>query len=313
MTAMTIEFDPCAPGELAMIGFGEAGAAFLKGWRSDFQGFAPRVYDIKTDASDPAVREAKLADCDGAGARACDGVAAALEGARLVFSLVTADQAVVAAAAAAPALAPGALFLDCNSCSPGAKRRSAEAVEAAGGHYVDVAVMAPVHPRLSRTPLLVSGPHAASALAALGRLAMVAQAVEGGVGAASSIKMIRSVMIKGLEALVAECVLAGRRAGVDAAVLASLDETFPGFGWPARASYMLERVMTHGVRRAAEMREVAATVDELGLPAAMATATVAWQQAIGDLSLDAVAAGQGHDARADAILAALGLVAADRG
>ena len=89
----------------------------------------------------------------------------------------------------------------------------------AGGRYIDTAVMAPVHPKLHKTPLLLSGPDAEEALAVTRALDMAANAVPGGVGAASSNKMIRSVMMKGLEALVLECVLAGRKAGVDEAVL----------------------------------------------------------------------------------------------
>ena len=138
--------------------------------------------------------------------------------------------------------------------------------------------MSPVHPRLHRTPLLISGPHADAAAAALRSLDMAPKIHAGPVGSSSAIKMIRSVMIKGLEALACECALAGRAAGVDAVVLASLDETFPGFDWKKRVAYMMERVMTHGVRRAAEMREVALTVDELGLDGAMSRGAVAWQQ-----------------------------------
>jgi hypothetical protein len=110
---------------------------------------------------------------------------------------------------------------------------------------------------------------------------------EGAVGAASSVKMIRSIMMKGLEALVCECVLAGRKAGVIETVLDSLDDTYPGFDWRKRSAYMLERVMTHGVRRAAEMREVALTVDLFGLKGEMSRASVGWEQAIGELGLRA--------------------------
>ena len=108
---------------------------------------------------------------------------------------------------------------------------------------------------------------------------------DGPVGSSSAIKMIRSIMMKGLEALVCECVLAGRKAGVIETVLDSLDDTYPGFDWRKRSAYMLERVMTHGVRRAAEMREVALTVDLLGLDGAMSRASVGWQQTVGDLGL----------------------------
>jgi hypothetical protein len=117
--------------------------------------------------------------------------------------------------------------------------------------------------------------------------------------------MIRSIMMKGLEALVCECVLAGRKAGVIETVLDSLDDTYPGFNWGKRSAYMLERVMTHGVRRAAEMREVALTVDLLGLNGAMSRASVGWEQTIGELDLRSTAA-EAADYRilADAILVA---------
>ncbi len=85
--------------------------------------------------------------------------------------------------------------------------------------------------------------------------------VPGAVGAASSIKMIRSVMVKGLEALTAECFLAADAAGVTEAVRASLDASWPGTDWGAKADYNLERMMAHGIRRAAEMEEVAKTLD----------------------------------------------------
>ena len=122
------------------------------------------------------------------------------------------------------------------------------------------------------------------------------------VGDASSIKMLRSVMIKGLEALSAECMLAARRAGVEGAVLASLQASDPGWDWRGRSAYNLERMMVHGARRAAEMREVAATLRELGLPDRMAAATAEWQDQIAALHL----AGGADDLvdRADRILGA---------
>ncbi len=303
--------DPLVPGAIAYVGFGEAASAVLQGWRQALPAIRPSVYDLKTDSVDPGVRAAKLRDYRQWEVEGRDTLAAALAGAKIVFSLVTADQAHTAALAAASNLPAGALYLDGNSCSPGAKRLSAKAIEAAGGRYVDVAIMAPVHPALHKTPLLVSGPHADAALELLARLGMVATSVEGGIGAASSIKMVRSIMIKGLEALVAECMLSARLAGVEAPVIASLDKSFPGFDWTGRSAYMLERVMTHGIRRAAEMREVAATVTELGLDAGMARATVDWQQAIGDLHLDASQVGSTLEERADAVLAALDAAHAD--
>ena len=292
---------------IAFIGFGEAARAFLDGWRTN-PGFKARVsaYDIKTDSLDAKVRAAKQADYAAANVIGASSAPDALAGAEAAFAVVTADQAHEAALAALPGLAKGALFFDCDSCAPQTKVRAAEAVEAAGGRYVDVAVMAPVHPRLHRTPLLISGPHADVAAPALAALDMSAKIHAGPVGAASSVKMIRSIMMKGLEALVCECVLAGTRARVIDTVLDSLDDTYPGFDWKKRSAYMLERVMTHGVRRAAEMREVALTVDLLGLRSEMSRASVGWEQAVGELGLRTTAA-EAADYRilADRILAEL--------
>jgi 3-hydroxyisobutyrate dehydrogenase-like beta-hydroxyacid dehydrogenase len=294
-------------GSIAFLGFGEAAQAFLAGWRTNAN-FKARIcaYDIKTDSPDSEVRTAKRADYAAANVLGASTAAEALTGAEAVFSVVTADQAHEAAIAALPGLAKGALFFDCDSCAPQTKTRTAQDVEAAGGLYVDVAVMAAVHPRLHRTPLLISGPHVEAAAPALASLGMSATIHDGPVGAASSVKMIRSVMMKGLEALVCECVLAGRKAGVIETVLDSLDDTYPGFDWKKRSAYMLERVMTHGVRRAAEMREVALTVDLLGLKGEMSRASVGWEQAIGELGLRANGA-EAADYRvlADRILAAL--------
>lgn len=264
---------------IAMIGFGEAGRAFVAGWGDRVAGQVA-AHDLK--ATEPAMQAAARA----AGLACHADPAGALDGATLAFCLVTADQALAAAQTAAPHLPPGLIWCDGNSCAPGTKRRAAAVIEGAGGRYVDLAIMAPVHPRLNRTPCLVGGPHAAAVQPVLEALDMDLRVMGAKVGDASAIKMMRSVMIKGMEALTAECLLAARRAGVEDQVIASLQASDPGWNWAARGAYNLERMMVHGARRAAEMREVAATLRELGLPDRMATATVDWQDQIAALHLD---------------------------
>ncbi len=285
--------------DLAFVGFGEAATAIVEGWGVGGDG-STAAYDIKTDDPVAEISQGKFADYEASGVAGKATLGEALAGAELIFSLVTADQAETVAKAAVPHLTRNAMFLDGNSCAPGTKRRSATAIEAAGARYVDVAIMSPIRPALHKSPMLLSGPHAEAALDVMERLDMNATIAEGEVGTASSIKMMRSVMIKGMEALVLECVLAARQAGVEDVVLESLEKTYPGFDWPARAAYMMERVTTHGLRRAAEMREVALTVDELGLDGGMSRATADWQQRIGELGL--APGEEDHKARADAIL-----------
>ena len=289
--------DTPAPAQIALLGFGEAGQAFARGWRQDVPALQIRAFDIKTDGPDAAGKRADYALAQVTGVVSPEG----LHGLDL-FSLVTADQA--GAAAQAARLAPGALFLDANSCAPETKRANAAVIEAAGGRYVDMAIMAPVHPRLHRVPVLLSGPHAEAAQALCDSLGMKVTIAGPDVGQASAVKMLRSVMVKGIEALCLESLLAARAAGVEGQVIASLDASHPGWDWATKAAYNLERVTTHGPRRAAEMREVAATVAALGLDNGMSRATAAWQDSVGALGLR-TAQDDEFSARADAVLAAL--------
>lgn len=262
--------------DVAFIGFGEAGIAFATP--------GLRAYDRKT--GDHLTHDAKQADYAATGVTGCASPADALAGAATVLSLVTADQALAAARDNAPLLAAGALWLDMNSVAPGTKRRAAQAIETAGGRYVDVAVMAPVHPARLAVPLLVAGPHAWNAAAALEAIGFTNVNIAGArVGDASAIKMIRSVMIKGIEALTAECILAAGRAGVTEAVLASLDMSSTVQGWAGRADYNLERMLVHGLRRAAEMEEVARTLEDLGIDPVMTRGTILRQNTLGALGI----------------------------
>lgn len=265
---------------IALIGFGEAGSTFARagGWEAD-----ARVFDRKTDGADTATMRARYAD---AGVEGAATLAEALADRPLVLSLVTADQALAVAQAAAPHLAPGALYCDGNSVAPQTKQAAARAVEAAGAHYVDCAILAPVDPARLAVPLLVSGAQAEAAAAVLAALGFQNISIVGdAVGRASSIKMIRSVMVKGIEALTAECLLAAEAAGVRDAVLASLDASERPRPWEVRADYNLDRMLVHGLRRAAEMEEVVKTIEALGTGAAMTRGTVERQRAIGTLGL----------------------------
>lgn len=278
---------------VTFIGFGEAAMAFAVGLP-----IAARAYDRKTNI--PELRPAKLADYARFGVSGQASNAAALEGAELVLSLVTADKALAAACETAGAIAPGALYCDMNSVAPETKRAAAEAIERAGGRYVDVAVMAPVHPARCAVPLLMSGPHSEAAMRALEQIGFSdLRMVAGPAGAASSIKMIRSVMVKGIEALSAECVLAAYAAGVQNEVIASLDASWPGANWARRFDYNLDRMLVHGARRAAEMEEVVKTLEALGTGSAMSRGTVERQRALGRIGSAAPA---GLSAKIDLIL-----------
>ena len=267
--------------KIALIGYGEVGRILAEDLR--VQGREVTAFDMKLQRE--ATATPLRAHAAAHGVRLADGPAPAVAGAELVISAVTASQTVAVAQTAAPGLAPGAFFLDFNSASPGAKGQAAQVVNAAGGRYVEGAVMTSVPPYRIRVPLLLGGPHAAVLEPLLQELGFSgAKVASDTLGVASATKMCRSVMIKGLEAMVIESFTAARAHGVEDAVIASLHETFPGIDWEKQASYFFQRAIEHGRRRAEEMREVAVTVKEAGLDAFSAAGTADRQAQVADLA-----------------------------
>jgi 3-hydroxyisobutyrate dehydrogenase-like beta-hydroxyacid dehydrogenase len=214
--------------------------------------------------------------------RVATSAADAVHDAEIVIAAVTAASSYEAAQSVAGRLKGKPLYLDVNSVSPGRKRTTAKLL---GGEarYVDVAIVSAIYPARHRSPMMLAGPHAAAAEPVLASLGMKTQIVGDEVGAAAAIKMIRSVMIKGIEALTLECFLAASRAGVADQVAASLHNNYPGVDWHKMSEYNIERMVSHGIRRAAEMREVADTLRELGVSPLMTAGTIERQQQLGEI------------------------------
>jgi 3-hydroxyisobutyrate dehydrogenase-like beta-hydroxyacid dehydrogenase len=288
---------------VSFIGFGEAGQAIASGLR-DTGIERITAWDIlfPETAGTPLKSAAEIM-----GVRAASSAADAVRETDIVISAVTAASSADAARSTAPHLNGKPYFLDINSVSPGRKQETANLLGDAA-RYVDVAVIAPIHPARHRTPLLISGPHADRVSPMLRELEMQFTVVGPGTGSAAAIKMIRSVMIKGIEALTIECFLAASRAGVLEEVTASLKNNYPTLDWTRIADYNLERMASHGERRAAEMEESAATLRELGLEPLMVDSTVKRQRemgAIGKQEKVRETLKSGHATILDAISAAI--------
>ena len=275
--------------QIALIGYGEVGRILGEDLRA--VGHEATAFDLKlrSDAGKPmrahaAAHRVTLAESHGDAVRSAE----------LVVSAVTASQTVAAAEACARGLRAGSFFLDLNSASPGAKITAAEHIARGGGRYVEGAVMTSVPPHRIKVPLLLGGPHAAALLPALDDLGFAAKVASDQLGIASATKMCRSVMIKGLEAMVIESFTAARRYGVEGALIKSLRETFPGVDWEKQAAYFFQRVIEHGRRRGEEMREAAVTVREAGLQPWSAAATAERQTWVADLADEGVFGKRGH-------------------
>lgn len=289
---------------IGMLGYGEVGKTFAAGllpWVGSV-----RTWDLKF--GHVWLREAERAHAAAAGVSAADSMADACRDADLLISAVTASSTLAVAREAAAHIRGGTVFLDLNSASPSTKQEAAALIDGAGGVYVEAGVMTSVPPYGIRVPMLLGGAQAPLLAEILMSWGMDAQVASTKLGVASAIKMCRSVMIKGLEALVIESYTTARAYGVEDQVIPTLQETFPGIDWQQSGAYFFSRVAQHGKRRAEEMRESARTVQESGFAPIMAGAIADKQQWVADHAGQDVFKNIGKDARwqdyADRLIAA---------
>ena len=254
---------------IAFIGFGEVGQRFALDL-SKVANVALSAFDIAFDTA--AGRDSILARTEKLSVAVAASASAACNCAHIVVSAVTADQTEAVAKAAAAFLKPGQIYFDVNSASPETKACAAIWVNASGAHYVEAAVMAAVKQPGIRVPILAGGPDAERVAGDLNRLGMNVTPVATVYGRASAIKLCRSIVIKGLEALMVDCSGAAKAFGVESEVYASLSGTYPSIDWAQLADNMGERVATHGIRRSAEMREAADMLAEKGIDPSLAAA-----------------------------------------
>ena len=254
---------------VGLIGYGEVGKIFSNVLKA--KGLAwVGAWDIVF--GDALLGGAQRLHATAHGVEACESAGVLCAKATLIMSAVTASNTLAVAQEIARTIRPGTVFLDLNSASPGTKQKAASLIEAAGGKYVDAGVMTSVPPYGLAVPMLVGGRHAAALADRLRTFGFDITPVSEKIGVASATKMSRSIMIKGLEALVIESFSTARKYGVEDAMIATLQETFPGIDWQQQGAYFFSRVVRHGKRRAEEMREAANTVQEAGFSPMMTVA-----------------------------------------
>lgn len=262
---------------IALIGFGEVGGIFGHDFAK--QGISVSVYDILFVSK--RHRKQMLSKAGACGVTGFDTFKECVRDADLVISAVTASSALDVARKAGKILERSQTFLDINSVSPATKRKAASFVRNAG--YVEAGVMAAVSGQRLKVPMLLGGPYAIETSQRLESIGMNAKPVSEEIGVASAIKMCRSIMVKGLEALSVECLFAARCFGTEEAVLDSLAGTYPSLGWKDRLpDYLISRVAEHGRRRAAEMWQVAEALKDIGMEPIMALATASRQEKLAD-------------------------------
>ncbi len=239
------------------------------------------LWDIRFAGDDGPAQKARA---EALQATCYDNVGEAAAAGDIVLSTVVAKAAVPVAEAAAGYLKPGQIYADLNSAAPRTKQQVAKVLAASGCDVFDGAILAPVPKHRHKVPILLCGPKVAEAVAKLSALGFNVENGGETIGAASATKMLRSIMIKGVEALFLECVAAASHFGATDRVLDSLQPSLPGLDWPERARYLTSRTALHGARRAAEMTEAATMLRDIGMEPTMAEAAakrISWGLELG--------------------------------
>jgi 3-hydroxyisobutyrate dehydrogenase-like beta-hydroxyacid dehydrogenase len=258
-----------------LVGFGEAGFHIGRGLKQ--AGLEPvAAYDL--NAWTPGLAERIRSHAEVSTVELVGSPEGHASRSDVLLSVVTAGAATDAARSFAPHLTPSHLYADLNSVSPEQKRAIASIVSDAGARFVEGTIMAPVAARGHRSPILVAGPSAPVLRDRMAPFGMQMEFLSENVGAASAVKLCRSIVVKGLEALMLECALAACHYGADDRVFDSLTESFPGLDWKRLAGYMVSRSALYGERRAREMEEAVEMLESIGIDPIMTAATALRQE-----------------------------------
>ncbi|TKT82435.1 NAD(P)-dependent oxidoreductase [Aquamicrobium sp. LC103] len=268
---------------IGFIGFGEVGRTFALGLREHgvnrILAYDRTFADLSFSQSASHAERLK-------GVTICRTVEQLVDSSDLVLSVVTSDTALDAARKALPHLTPRNTFIDFNSVSPDLKRTIGDTIALSGAKYVEAAIMAAVPSLGLRVPILVCGGAAARKAAEdLNTAGMNVEFFGEKIGRASAAKMFRSIIVKGLEALILECLLAASRYDVCDEVLDYVEAGYPGLGWRKTANFLVGRSVIHGARRSHEMVEVAATLRAIGIDPLMSIAASKRLREFADLNL----------------------------
>ena len=279
--------------DVGLIGYGEVGKIFSNGLKAKGLNWVGAWDVIFGDAM---FGGAQRLHAQAHGVIACESARHVCLKANLIISAVTASNTLDVAQEVARFIRPGTVFLDMNSASPGTKIAASHVIEEAGAQYVEAGVMTSVPPYGIAVPMLLGGRHAARLADRLRPVGLNLTPVSDKIGVASATKMARSIMIKGMEALVIESYTTARKYGVEDAMLATMKETFPGIDWEQQGAYFFSRVVQHGKRRAEEMREAANTVEQAGFQPVMAAAIAEKHEWVAVVARDGVFNGIAKDA-----------------
>ncbi|MBD8595302.1 NAD(P)-dependent oxidoreductase [Pseudomonas sp. CFBP 8758] len=256
--------------ELLFIGFGEAAYHLATGLRTqgDLQ-----IGAFDAQADDPQRGAPIRQRAERTRVTLFDSLESACQGARFVACLTSASSALAVAERVLPLLVAGQTYVDMNSAAPTVKQVIAALPRAPGVAFCDAAVMGTVPGNNHRVPMLLAGDGARAFADAFNPYGMRLTVLDAEAGAASAIKMLKSVVMKGLPQLLLEAFQAGEKFGVLDTLVDSLGESLNGKTVEQLANTFTARTLIHAKRRSAEMDDVVTTLEDAGVDATMSRAS----------------------------------------
>ncbi len=250
----------------AIIGGGEVGRTYAAGLVAS----EPHAPGVVVAVCAPRPSDALTALVDGHDTAALHRVAGEwLGGVERVWLAVTGEVAGAVLDELLPWLAPGTVVVDLSTASPEDKRAAEARAAAAGARYVDAVILGAVATTGARTPLLAAGPHAAEAMAPFERLgAPVRHLPDAAAGDAAALKLLRTILTKGLEALAVECLVAAERQGMRAELYDAMGD-IDATGFTAFLDMLVRTHVVHAERRRHEIEQARIQLESAGFRASM--------------------------------------------
>lgn len=257
---------------LGFMGFGEAGYHFAKGLsRNGLAGMvAYSRSGAKAAAGDP-VRE-RAAE---AGVELVRSPRELCRRAEVILAVTPGRNALAALRAARRHLRPGQIYADLSAASVSAMEKAPGLLEDRAA-FVDASIMGPVPVEGIGVLLLASGDQAGRFRELLAPFGMNIQVIDGGAGAASAMKLLRAVFMKGMTALLLETMEAAQRRGIRGAVEAEIIRWMDSMPFAQVIKRFVGSTAVHAARRAHEMKDTLELLNSLGSSTRMTRATKAW-------------------------------------
>jgi 3-hydroxyisobutyrate dehydrogenase-like beta-hydroxyacid dehydrogenase len=184
---------------VGFIGLGEVGSTFSREMRSR----GAEVYYVDVVDKDPGEGIVSLP------------LKGLIHKSNIILSTVATHVAVEVAEKTAPYLTPDKTYADMNSTSASVKKQIAQIIQPSHANFIEGAILSAVGETGAKASILVSGEKAEEFSRSMNDLGLVnLRYFSGKIGDASQVKMIRSVFSKGVECLLLEMLVAGKRAGV---------------------------------------------------------------------------------------------------